>query len=760
MTKWTDHVKGFAQEYKMSYGCAMSDPLCKSSYASHYPKKESEKTKKVQERKKERSEKSQMGAEDKPKPKPKGRKPKAKPEAVPEVKPKKPVEFIPMEEVFPTEIKSKNIFIKPQPKKLTKEEEAKFNEEYYSQKWKKAESKEPKTEKKTPKPRGRKALWNINGYGFEWDEPEKVQKALEEVYVREGYWYDDYRKMNDKLSQMWQDKILGDDDIANLKTMILQKMIDMKQAPKNAFTMFEGMIANERTGRKDKIEIPIRKKPVPKKTKEPLKEELETQRMGAEDFDAPKAKKKMPKPKPRVKDETAIKNMIEEARKAIQDAEPSAKEDPEGFRMFKAEMQKVITQGLKSLAKPYEPKPKKTYMLPDPEEGPTLMEFTIDALKKRKSKNYKTDIKFMKDTLKELPFSTDDKVRIWTTVWEHWQEMGHLPKDIFEYYQFIEKNYMKAEKKKSKEQKQAEYEKSYTGSKRPELLPRGAKKKMKEQKEKEDKEDAIRRKAMIEEEERLAKEREAPVEPTYEGREKELMATPAHVLEDMIMSYRLKPVPTKAGMVQSILKYEAQVEEAQPMPYREKLPLAKRNKLTREMKKAIAEKADENVNRKLLPIKSDREKELEETEIEELEDIINDEKIKVKGKTKKAYIKAILKHEKITEGAKISPEEMETLETQTIALSMKYKGEKGISARMKKIADLRNELKGTRDVVARAKLKGTIERLMDIVSAEKKALKQRIGGEGLMTMNINEDTNGLTHIYPLSRQKILAMSRE
>jgi len=38
MTRWTEHVKGFAQEYGLSYGCAMTNALCKSSYREHYPK--------------------------------------------------------------------------------------------------------------------------------------------------------------------------------------------------------------------------------------------------------------------------------------------------------------------------------------------------------------------------------------------------------------------------------------------------------------------------------------------------------------------------------------------------------------------------------------------------------------------------------------------------------------------------------------------------------------------------------------------------
>lgn len=32
--KWVEHVRAFAKKNKMSYGCAISDPKCKSSYHS------------------------------------------------------------------------------------------------------------------------------------------------------------------------------------------------------------------------------------------------------------------------------------------------------------------------------------------------------------------------------------------------------------------------------------------------------------------------------------------------------------------------------------------------------------------------------------------------------------------------------------------------------------------------------------------------------------------------------------------------------
>ena len=31
-TKWTAHVKAFAREHGLSYGCAMSTPACRESY--------------------------------------------------------------------------------------------------------------------------------------------------------------------------------------------------------------------------------------------------------------------------------------------------------------------------------------------------------------------------------------------------------------------------------------------------------------------------------------------------------------------------------------------------------------------------------------------------------------------------------------------------------------------------------------------------------------------------------------------------------
>lgn len=194
-------------------------------------------------------------------------------------------------------------------------------------------------------------------------------------------------------------------------------------------------------------------------------------------------------------------------------------------------------------------------------------------------------------------------------------------------------------------------------------------------------------------------------------------------------------------------------DEMQEMPYREKTPL------TREMRKALAEAKDEDTSRKLLPVRSDREKELEEMDLDELKDIVNDEKIKGSPKTKSSHIKAILKHEGIPKGAKLSEKDMDLLETQTMALNMRYKGEKGISARFKKIADLKNQLKKTSDIMERKKLENTIERLSAVVSEEKKALKHRIDGRGVV-MHTAENTNGLTHVYPLSHSRILELCQE
>jgi len=35
MTRWTDFLKGYAKEHKITYGCAMSDPKASEEYKRH-----------------------------------------------------------------------------------------------------------------------------------------------------------------------------------------------------------------------------------------------------------------------------------------------------------------------------------------------------------------------------------------------------------------------------------------------------------------------------------------------------------------------------------------------------------------------------------------------------------------------------------------------------------------------------------------------------------------------------------------------------
>jgi len=86
--KWTEHVKQWAKDHNSTYGCSISDPECKRSYALKYPKpvkNEHSKAKfnqlkKVQERRAEEAEKMSMASEDIPAPLlEKKRKPKPKP---------------------------------------------------------------------------------------------------------------------------------------------------------------------------------------------------------------------------------------------------------------------------------------------------------------------------------------------------------------------------------------------------------------------------------------------------------------------------------------------------------------------------------------------------------------------------------------------------------------------------------------------------------------------------------------------------------
>ena len=44
MTAWTDHIKKFAKEHNMTYGCALSDPACSASYTKEPKKKSAKKT--------------------------------------------------------------------------------------------------------------------------------------------------------------------------------------------------------------------------------------------------------------------------------------------------------------------------------------------------------------------------------------------------------------------------------------------------------------------------------------------------------------------------------------------------------------------------------------------------------------------------------------------------------------------------------------------------------------------------------------------
>jgi len=90
---------------------------------------------------------------------------------------------------------------------------------------------------------------------------------------------------------------------------------------------------------------------------------------GAKPFRRAKPKPKVAQPKPKVysaEDKTAIREMVEDARQALEEAEADAETDPAGFRIFKKKMEGVIETGLKSLAKPYSPKPKKVYLLKAP----------------------------------------------------------------------------------------------------------------------------------------------------------------------------------------------------------------------------------------------------------------------------------------------------------------------------------------------------------------------------------------------------------
>jgi hypothetical protein len=302
-------------------------------------------------------------------------------------------------------------------------------------------------------------------------------------------------------------------------------------------------------------------------------------------------------------DETAIREMVEDARQAIEEAEADAEDDPVGFRAFKKKMEKIIEEGLKSLADPYSPKLNKVYLLkapkakkpkakPKPKEMYRLTdrEYTLsDIMQPEIEQEIKENAQFsklvyteaqikeakrvmdlftdfhlkLKDTSQKKLLEAlkgfmsvalrDDEgpvsIMVWYMVLKYWNKLGlYKPKrhtfgDIYPVF---------PAKLPTKKETMA-----WTG-RDPEAE---AKEKEKEKKKQQKERDKKSKKDMLAEEKQIKKEAELREKedkiPVYTGREKQLRDMPSHQLEDMVMTYKIKSGPSKDAMVAAILKHEA-----------------------------------------------------------------------------------------------------------------------------------------------------------------------------------------------------------
>jgi hypothetical protein len=112
-------------------------------------------------------------------------------------------------------------------------------------------------------------------------------------------------------------------------------------------------------------------------------------------------------------------------------------------------------------------------------------------------------------------------------------------------------------------------------------------------------------------------------------------------------------------------------------------------KLSPELEKAN----DPNRLSQLLPIRSEREDELLEMEDDELKDIINESKIKVKKEDKRSMIDAILKKEKIVKGTVLPEDVYDDLVTQHNILNFKNsRGDRGIYVSYRTLETMKTKL--------------------------------------------------------------------
>jgi len=140
-----------------------------------------------------------------------------------------------------------------------------------------------------------------------------------------------------------------------------------------------------------------------------------------------------------------------------------------------------------------------------------------------------------------------------------------------------------------------------------------------------------------------------------------------------------------------LFKQELEPEEMQEMMYRPKL--------TRELRRALELEIASKPSRlsQLPPIRSDREDELIDTELDELKDIVNDNNIKTKKKSKQALIDAILEHEGEVKGTVLPEDQYKDLELLHIVLKIKNtKGNRSLSALYQNLGGQKMKLKDMR----------------------------------------------------------------
>lgn len=124
-------------------------------------------------------------------------------------------------------------------------------------------------------------------------------------------------------------------------------------------------------------------------------------------------------------------------------------------------------------------------------------------------------------------------------------------------------------------------------------------------------------------------------------------------------------------------------------PISKNIQIKKPFRLSPELEKAN----DPNRLSQLLPIRSEREDELLEMEDDELKDIINDSKIKVKKEDKRYMIDAILKKEKIVKGTVLPEEEYDELRQQHDILNFKNsKGDRGLYVLYRSLENMKTKL--------------------------------------------------------------------